>query len=99
MTTTSATLESGRPAAAKAFAPGGLPAQMVAVRKLKAEPGLWLQNDTPVPKIGPRDALIAVTHTGICGTDRHIYEWDAWSRGRVQVGITTGHEFVGRVVE
>src|SRR6187431_2575245 len=99
MTTNSATLQSSRPAAAKASFPGGLPAQMVAVRKLKNEPGLWLQTDTPVPQIGPRDVLIAVTHTGICGTDRHIYEWDAWSRGRVQLGITTGHEFVGRVVE
>src|SRR5688572_33167421 len=97
MTTNSATLQSSRPAAAKASSPGGLPARMVAVRKLKSEPGLWLQNDTPVPKIGPRDALIAVTHTGIRGTDRHIYEWDAWSRGRVKLGITTGHEFVGRV--
>lgn len=75
-----------------------LPSTMVAVRKLKNEPGLWLQKDTPVPEIGPRDALIAVTHAGICGTDRHIYEWDAWSRSRVKLGITTGHEFVGRVV-
>jgi threonine 3-dehydrogenase len=71
---------------------------MTAIRKLKNEPGLWLQDDTPVPAIGPRDVLIAVTHAGICGTDRHIYEWDAWSQSRVVVGITTGHEFVGRVV-
>src|SRR5688572_3987331 len=98
MNTNSATLENSRPAQAKSFSPGGLPAQMLAVRKLKSEPGLWLQRDTPVPRIGPRDALIAVTYTGICGTDRHIYEWDAWSRGRVKLGITTGHEFVGRVV-
>lgn len=76
-----------------------MPSTMLAVRKLKNEPGLWLQKDTPVPKIGPREALVAVTHTGICGTDRHIYEWDAWSRSRVKIGITTGHEFVGRVVE
>src|SRR4026209_152047 len=71
---------------------------MLAVRKLKNEPGLWLQRETPIPTIGPRDALIAVTHAGICGTDRHIYEWDAWSKSRVKLGITTGHEFVGRVV-
>ena len=74
-----------------------IPSQMLAIRKLKNEPGLWWQTDTPVPRIGPREVLVAVTHAGICGTDRHIYEWDAWSRGRVQVGITTGHEFVGRV--
>src|SRR5262249_90705 len=40
-----------------------------------------------------------VTHAGICGTDRHIYEWDPWSASRIPLGITTGHEFVGRVVE
>ncbi|ADB19030.1 Alcohol dehydrogenase zinc-binding domain protein [Pirellula staleyi DSM 6068] len=79
-------------------APSKLPATMLAIRKLKSEPGLWWQDDTPVPRIGPREVLVAVTHAGICGTDRHIYEWDAWSRSRVLVGITTGHEFVGRVV-
>src|SRR4051794_33484879 len=71
---------------------------MLAIRKLKPEPGLWLQTDVLTPTIGPRDCLVSVTHAGICGTDRHIYEWDAWSRSRVKLGITTGHEFVGRVV-
>jgi threonine 3-dehydrogenase len=60
-----------------------MPATMLAIRKLKSEPGLWWQDDTPVPRIGPREVLVAVTHAGICGTDRHIYEWDAWSRSRV----------------
>src|SRR5688500_20150377 len=72
---------------------------MLAVKKLQDAVGVTWQPETPIPQVGPRDALIAVTHTGICGTDRHIYEWDAWSRGRVKLGITTGHEFVGRVVE
>jgi threonine 3-dehydrogenase len=76
-----------------------IPATMVALRKTYPKPGLWRQDDTPVPTVGPRDVLVAVTHAGICGTDRHIYEWDAWSQSRVQVGITTGHEFVGRVVK
>ena len=75
-----------------------LPAKMPALRKLHNEPGLWLVDDAPTPQIGPRDVLVNVTHAGICGTDRHIYEWDAWSRSRVKLGITTGHEFVGRVV-
>lgn len=78
---------------------GVLPARYDAsCRKLHSEPGLWFQGDTPTPEIGARKVLVAVTHAGICGTDRHIYEWDAWSRSRVAVGITTGHEFVGRVV-
>ena len=70
---------------------------MLAIKKLKDESGLTWTTDTPIPTIGPRDVLIQVTHAGICGTDRHIYEWDQWSQSRVQMGITTGHEFVGRV--
>src|SRR5215207_5280402 len=77
----------------------GLPKTMSAVKKLRAGPGLDFCTDVPVPAVGPRDVLIAVTHAGICGTDRHIYEWDAWSQSRVKVGITTGHELVGRVVQ
>ncbi|MEC9373313.1 MAG: L-threonine 3-dehydrogenase, partial [Planctomycetota bacterium] len=34
---------------------------------------------------------------GICGTDRHIYEWDEWSQRRIPIGIVLGHEFVGVV--
>lgn len=71
---------------------------MTAIKKSTAAPGLTLCPKTPVPSLGPRDLLVQVTHAGICGTDRHIYEWDAWSAGRVKVGVTVGHEFVGRVV-
>jgi threonine 3-dehydrogenase len=71
---------------------------MLAVRKLEDAPGLTWCPETPLPQVGPRDVLIAVTHAAICGTDRHIYEWDAWSQSRVRRGITVGHEFVGRVV-
>jgi threonine 3-dehydrogenase len=70
---------------------------MPALKKTRAAAGLELVRDCPVPSIGPRDVLVRVTHAGICGTDRHIYEWDAWSASRIPVGITTGHEFVGVV--
>ena len=73
------------------------PKAMPALCKLDDAPGLSFQADVAIPTVGPREVLIAVTHAGICGTDRHIYEWDAWSRSRVRLGITTGHEFVGRV--
>lgn len=71
---------------------------MLAIKKRDNVPGLtWIEN-APVPEIGPRDVLVAVTHAGICGTDRHIYEWDQWSRSRVALGTTIGHEFVGNIV-
>jgi threonine 3-dehydrogenase len=76
-----------------------LPNTMPAIRKLNDAPGLDWCDAIDIPTIGPRQVLIRVTHAGICGTDRHIYEWDKWSRGRVQLGITTGHEFVGEIVE
>jgi len=70
---------------------------VLAIKKTLPAPGLTLATDTPIPAVAPRDVLIAVTHTGICGTDRHIYEWDDWSAHRLPVGITIGHEFVGRI--
>jgi threonine 3-dehydrogenase len=71
---------------------------MSVIKKLKAEPGLDWVEGVPVPEIGPTDCLIQVTHAGICGTDRHIYEWDPWAASRVPPGVTCGHEFVGRIV-
>ena len=76
-----------------------LPETMLAIKKLHDRPGLDWCPSTPVPTVGPREVLIQVTHAGICGTDRHIYEWDAWSKNRVELGTTTGHEFVGQVVQ
>jgi threonine 3-dehydrogenase len=72
---------------------------MFAIRKMAAAPGLTWVEDQPLPEIGPGEVLIAVTHAGICGTDKHIYEWDEWAQGRVRPPVTVGHEFVGRVVE
>ena len=71
---------------------------MKALVKSKAEPGLWLE-DVPMPMMGINDVLIRVDRTGICGTDLHIYHWDAWSRKTVPVPLVTGHEFVGEIVE
>ncbi len=78
--------------------PISLPKTMPAIRKLSNAPGLNYCDDVPLPEMGPRDVLVAVTHAGICGTDRHIFEWDTWSQNRVKLGITTGHEFVGNIV-
>lgn len=71
---------------------------MKALVKAKAEPGLWLQ-DIPEPEIGINDVLIKVMRTGICGTDLHIYNWDAWAQKTIPVPMAIGHEFVGTVVE
>ncbi len=68
---------------------------MRALFKHRAGPGLELDPARPIPTPGPRDVLIRVIKAGICGTDRHIWEWDQWAANRIPVGIVTGHEFVG----
>ncbi len=71
---------------------------MKALVKSQAEPGLWLE-DVPVPTIGANDVLIRVLRTGICGTDLHIYDWDAWAQRTIPTPLIIGHEFVGKIVE
>jgi threonine 3-dehydrogenase len=71
---------------------------MKALVKKRPEQGLWLE-DVHVPEPGINDVLIEVLRTGICGTDLHIYLWDAWSQRTVPVPLVIGHEFVGRIVE
>jgi threonine 3-dehydrogenase len=70
---------------------------MRALVKSRAERGLWLE-DVPEPEMGINDVKIRVLKTGICGTDLHIYEWDAWASATIPLGLTIGHEFVGEVV-
>ena len=73
-------------------------ATMRALAKSKPEVGLWAET-RPVPEIGPDDVLIKVNKTGICGTDIHIWNWDEWAAKTVPVGLVTGHEFAGEIVE
>jgi threonine 3-dehydrogenase len=71
---------------------------MKALVKSRAERGLWLE-DVPEPALGINDVLIRVDRTGICGTDLHIYKWDAWAQKTIPVPMVVGHEFVGEIVE
>lgn len=71
---------------------------MKALVKKEATVGLWLE-EVPVPEISINDVLIEVLRTGICGTDVHIYTWDAWAQKTIPVPMVVGHEFVGRIVE
>ena len=71
---------------------------MKALVKAKAQPGLWLE-DIPEPAIGLNDVLIRIRKTGICGTDLHIYNWDAWAQKTIPVPMAVGHEFVGEIVK
>ena len=69
---------------------------MKAIVKKKPEPGLWI-DEVPVPEIGINDVLVKIMKTAICGTDVHIYNWDAWSQKTIPVPMVIGHEFAGKV--
>ena len=71
---------------------------MQALVKKYPQKGLWLE-DIPEPETGLNEVKIKIHKTSICGTDLHIYNWDAWSQATIPVPMTIGHEFVGHIVE
>jgi threonine 3-dehydrogenase len=67
---------------------------MKALVKSRREPGLWME-EVPIPDIGPNDVLIRIHTSAICGTDMHIWNWDAWSQKTIPVPMPVGHEYAG----
>ncbi len=67
---------------------------MKALVKKEAGEGLWLE-EVPVPEIGINDVLVKILKTSICGTDVHIFNWDAWAQKTIKVPTIIGHEWVG----
>ena len=54
-------------------------------------------DNVPEPKlINPRDAIVRITTTAICGSDLHLYDGYIPT---LQKGDILGHEFMGEVVE
>jgi threonine 3-dehydrogenase len=65
---------------------------MKALVKARPEKGLWMQ-EVQVPEPGLNDVRIKVKKSAICGTDLHIYEWDAWSQKTIHTPMIIGHEY------
>lgn len=54
----------------------------------------------PIPyELNEDEVLVRVMYTSICGTDYHIYSYDDWSKKRLKLPFTAGHEFCGEVVK
>jgi len=70
---------------------------MQAIVKENRAPGLKVTT-VPKPSPGPGEVLIAVRHAGVCGTDLHIADWNAWAEGRLRPPLVVGHEFAGEIV-
>ncbi len=71
---------------------------MKALVKAEREPGIWMREVEP-PRVGHNDVLIRMRKTAICGTDIHIYNWDAWAQKTIPVPMQVGHEYCGEIVE
>lgn len=72
---------------------------MLAMVKARPELGGIEFQEVDIPKVKPDHVLIKVKACSICGTDVHIYNWDAWSQNRIKPPLIFGHEFAGEVVE
>ena len=71
--------------------------RMRALVKAERKPGIWLVEDAPVPEVGVHEVMIRIRKTAICGTDVHIYNWDAWSQKTIPVPMIVGHKYFGVV--
>lgn len=72
--------------------------KMLAAMKTEPTRGAVITEvDIPQPK--DDQVLIKILAASICGTDKHIYEWDAWAQSRIKPPIIFGHECAGEVVE
>lgn len=69
---------------------------MKAVVKADRAPGLRLM-EWPVPEIRHGEVLVKVHAASICGTDLHIYKWDAWAQSRLKPPFVVGHEITGEI--
>ena len=71
---------------------------MKALIKKYPEKGIWMEN-VPQPDCGDNEIKIKITHTAICGTDLHIYNWDSWAQRTLELPLIIGHEFCGVIEE
>ena len=71
---------------------------MKALVKHSPKEGIWME-DVPDPKCGHGEVRIRITHTAICGTDKHIFEWDEWAQNNLKLPLIVGHEFCGIIDE
>lgn len=71
---------------------------MKAIAKVRPEVGVEIV-DVAEPQVRPGHVKLRVERGSVCGTDLHIYNWDAWSSGRIRPPRVIGHEFCGTVVE
>jgi len=71
---------------------------MQAIAKTRPAPGLEII-EVPEPEIRPGHVKVKIEHGSVCGTDLHIYNWDAWTSSRMHPPRIIGHEVCGTIIE
>lgn len=79
-----------------------IPKMMKAIVKTKEERGAEYL-EVEVPEVGPGEVLVKIKACAVCGTDIHMYQWNAWAAANVKKAYSglpriMGHEFSGEVV-
>lgn len=76
----------------------GTLAGVLAIAKTRPAPGVETI-EAPEEELPAGWVRVAVEQASVCGTDLHIWSWDAWSRERIAPPRILGHEFCGTIVE
>jgi threonine 3-dehydrogenase len=76
---------------------GSVPKMMDAVVTTRPRAKSMQWRKIPVPRPGPGEALVRLHVASICGSDLHIYKWDAWAQARIKTPLVQGHEWAGEV--
>lgn len=71
---------------------------MLAVRKAAPVQGVEIE-ELSQPNPNDEEVLIEVNLAGVCGSDKHLYLWDAWASENYGTPFTLGHELVGVVAD
>ncbi len=72
---------------------------MMAVVKDKPTKGFSFIKKEINTFLGKDKVLIKVLTASFCGTDYHIYTYDDWSKKRLVLPYTVGHEFSGEIIK
>jgi len=73
--------------------------KMMAVVKDRPEEGFTVVQKTISTDLTANEVLVKVMSASFCGTDYHIYKYDAWAQNRLKLPLTVGHEFSGKIIK